>query len=192
MPNIDYAHLTYLTLLTAVLIGSVLMSRTGLWKTLRQLATWLLIIAGVAFAAALWSDIRKNSAPAKKLLLQDGAILIPKQADGHFHVTLNVNGIKIPFLIDTGATTVILSQKDAQKLGFDPNKLAFWDSANTANGEVKLAPVRLATVAMERHVDRNIAAYVNAGKLSVSLLGMSYLSKFSRLEITQEHISIWR
>lgn len=192
MPNIDYAHLTYLTLLTAVLIGSVLMSRTGLWKTLRQLATWLLIIAGVAFAAALWSDIRKNSAPAKKLLLQDGAILIPKQADGHFHVTLNVNGIEIPFLIDTGATTVILSQKDAQKLGFDPNKLAFWDSANTANGEVKLAPVRLATVALERHVDRNIAAYVNAGKLSVSLLGMSYLSKFSRLEITQEHISIWR
>jgi len=192
VPNIDYAHLTYLTLLTAVLIGSVLMSRTGLWKTLRQLATWLLIIAGVAFAAALWSDIRKNSAPAKKLLLQDGAILIPKQADGHFHVTLNVNGIKIPFLIDTGATTVILSQKDAQKLGFDTNKLAFWDSANTANGEVKLAPVRLATVAMERHVDRNIAAYVNAGKLSVSLLGMSYLSKFSRLEITQEHISIWR
>ena len=192
MPNIDYAHLTYLTLLTAVLIGSVLMSRTGLWKTLRQLATWLLIIAGVAFAAALWTDIRKNSAPAKKLLLQDGAILIPKQADGHFHVTLNVNGIKIPFLIDTGATTVILSQKDAQKLGFNTNKLAFWDSANTANGEVKLAPVRLATVALERHVDRNIAAYVNAGKLSVSLLGMSYLSKFSRLEITQEHISIWR
>jgi len=192
VPNIDYAHLTYLTLLTAVLIGSVLMSRTGLWKTLRQLATWLLIIAGVAFAAALWSDIRKNSAPAKKLLLQDGAILIPKQADGHFHVTLNVNGIEIPFLIDTGATTVILSQKDAQKLGFDPNKLAFWDSANTANGEVKLAPVRLATVALERHVDRNIAAYVNAGKLSVSLLGMSYLSKFSRLEITQDHISIWR
>ena len=192
MPNIDYAHLTYLTLLTAVLIGSVLMSRTGLWKTLRQLATWLLIIAGVAFAAALWSDIRKNSAPAKKLLLQDGAILIPKQADGHFHVTLNVNGIEIPFLIDTGATTVILSQKDAQKLGFDPNKLAFWDSANTANGEVKLAPVRLATVALERHVDRNIAAYVNAGKLPVSLLGMSYLSKFLRLEITQEHISIWR
>ena len=192
MPNIDYAHLTYLTLLTAVLIGSVLMSRTGLWKTLRQLATWLLIIAGVAFAAALWSDIRKNSAPAKKLLLQDGAILIPKQADGHFHVTLNVNGIEIPFLIDTGATTVILSQKDAQKLGFDPNKLAFWDSANTANGEVKLAPVRLATVALERHVDRNIAAYVNAGKLPVSLLGMSYLSKFSLLEITQEHISIWR
>ena len=192
MPNIDYAHLTYLTLLTAVLIGSVLMSRTGLWKTLRQLATWLLIIAGVAFAAALWSDIRKNSAPAKKLLLQDGAILIPKQADGHFHVTLNVNGIEIPFLIDTGATTVILSQKDAQKLGFDPNKLAFWDSANTANGEVKLAPVRLATVALERHVDRNIAAYVNAGKLPVSVLGMSYLRKFSRLEITQEHISIWR
>ena len=192
MPNIDYAHLTYLTMLTAVLIGSVLMSRTGLWKTLRQLATWLLIIAGVAFAAALWSDIRKNSAPAKKLLLQDGAILIPKQADGHFHVALNVNGIEIPFLIDTGATTVILSQKDAQKLGFDTNKLAFWESANTANGEVKLAPVRLATVALERHVDRNIAAYVNAGKLSVSLLGMSYLSKFSRLEITQDHISIWR
>ena len=192
MPNIDYAHLTYLTLLTAVLIGSALMSRTGLWKTLRQLATWLLIIAGVAFSAALWSDIRKNSAPAKKLLLQDGAILIPKQADGHFHVTLNVNGIKIPFLIDTGATTVILSQKDAQKLGFDTNKLAFWESANTANGEVKLAPVRLATVALERHVDRNIAAFVNAGKLPVSLLGMSYLSKFSRLEITQEYISIWR
>ena len=192
MPNIDYAHLTYLTLLTAVLIGSVLMSRIGLWKTLRQLATWLLIIAGVAFAAALWSDIRKNNVPAKKLLLQDGAILIPKQADGHFHVTLNVNGIEIPFLIDTGATTVILTQKDAQKLGFDPNKLAFWNSANTANGEVKLAPVRLATVALERHVDRNIAAYVNAGKLPVSLLGMSYLSKFSRLEITQEHISIWR
>ena len=192
MPNIDYAHLTYLTLLTAVLIGSVLMSRTGFWRTLRQLATWLLVIAGVAFAAALWNDIRKNSAPATKPLLQDGAILIPKQADGHFHVTLKVNGTEIPFLIDTGATTVILSQKDAQSLGFDLNKLAFWDSANTANGEVKLAPVRLATVALEKHVDRNIAAYVNAGELPVSLLGMSYLSKFSRLEITQDHISIWR
>ena len=127
MPNIDYAHLIYLTLLTAVLIGSVLMSRRGFWKTLRQLAAWLLVLAGVAFAAALLNDIRKNSAPATKLLLQDGAILIPKQADGHFHVALNVNGTEIPFLIDTGATTVILSQKDAQSLGFDLNKLAFWD-----------------------------------------------------------------
>ena len=68
-------------------------------------------------------------------------------------------------------------------MGFDPDTLNFYDRARTANGEVRTAPVRLDHVSLGGIEDTRLPAYVNEGELFGSLLGMSYLQRWSRIEI---------
>jgi aspartyl protease family protein len=86
----------------------------------------------------------------------------------------------------------VLSQKDAVKLGLNPDKLTYFGRALTANGEVRTAPVRLDTVAIGPYNDRNLSAVVNAGDLGQSLLGMNYLQRWSRIEISDGKLTLSR
>ena len=119
-------------------------------------------------------------------------IIIPKQADGHYHLSLQVNDQTLVFLVDTGASQIVLSQQDATELGFKSAELNFWMQAQTANGTVRMAPVRLDTVTVGDVSARNIQAVVNGGELRQSLLGMSYLNLFSSIEFKQDRMILTR
>ena len=119
-------------------------------------------------------------------------IIIPKQNDGHFHLNLTINGKTIEFLVDTGASEIVLNQKDAEALGFNDRNLEYWAYANTANGRVRLAPVRLETVSLGGYIDKNVKAAVNEGEMRSSLLGMSYLNKFNAIEIKSNQMILMR
>jgi len=110
-------------------------------------------------------------------------ILLNRARDGHFYATLTINDADIEFLVDTGATSVVLSRDDAQKIGLDLERLAYTGRAQTANGMVSTANIRLDEVRFGGRLDRNIRASVNGGDLDGSLLGMSYLSRFSVIQI---------
>ena len=106
--------------------------------------------------------------------------------DGHFHAKVLVNDVEIEFLIDTGATHIVLSKEDAEKLDYDLSKLIFWGKSNTANGIVETAPVRLQSVKLGQFSDKNVLAYINKGIMKKSLLGMSFLNNFSSVEFQRE------
>ena len=97
---------------------------------------------------------------------------------------MGVNGVPIEFVVDTGASQLVLTERDARRAGIDISNLAFTGRANTANGTVKTAPVRLDEIRFGGISDRNIAAVVNGGEMTQSLLGMSYLESFGRIEIS--------
>jgi clan AA aspartic protease (TIGR02281 family) len=83
-------------------------------------------------------------------------------------------------MIDTGASGIVLSRRDAERVGLDPGSLTYAARAQTANGLVQIAPVRLDTVRLGDFTDTAVPAAVNSGALDGSLLGMSYLDRFAR------------
>ena len=85
----------------------------------------------------------------------------------------------IRFLVDTGASDVVLSPSDARKLGFDPDHLKFTRPYNTANGVVWGASVTLNRVAIGPVALDGVAASVNGAAMGQSLLGMSFLGRLS-------------
>ena len=193
MEENDFSRLIYLSVLVVAILGSVLISRRGAYgKMFRQAGVWLLIFMGLVAIVASWQDIRQSGQTTSFQQSQDGAIIIPKEIDGHFHLTLTINDRPIDFLVDTGASDIVLTREDAARVGFDPNRLDYWGMANTANGTVRLATIRLETVRLGEFIDKNIRASVNKAPMEKSLLGMRYLSKFSAIEISNDQMILKR
>ncbi|MEK9643330.1 MAG: TIGR02281 family clan AA aspartic protease [Paracoccaceae bacterium] len=193
MEENDFARLIYLSVLVVAILGSVLISRRGAYgKMFRQAGVWLLIFMGLVAIVASWQDIRQSGQTMSFQQSEDGAIIIPKEIDGHFHLTVTINDRPIDFLVDTGASDIVLTREDAARVGFDPNRLDYWGMANTANGTVRLATIRLETVRLGEFIDKNIRASVNKAPMEKSLLGMRYLSKFRAIEISNDQMILKR
>ena len=193
MEENDFSRLIYLSVLVVAILGSVLISRRGAYgKMFRQAGVWLLIFMGLVAIVASWQDIRQSGQTTSFQQSQDGTIIIPKEIDGHFHLTLTINDRPIDFLVDTSASDIVLTRKDAARVGFDPNRLDYWGMANTANGTVRLATIRLENVRLGEFIDKNIRASVNKAPMEKSLLGMRYLSKFSAIEISNDQMILKR
>ncbi len=186
------ASLIYLVLLGCVIGGYFFVSqRRNLGKMVQYAAIWGFIFLGAIVAVALWQDIRDDIAP-RQSVLQGGAIEVPRAPDGHFYLTLDVNGVPTRFVVDTGATDIVLTRADATAAGIDTDLLIFSGRANTANGTVEIAPTRIETLALGDVVETDMRAVVNGGEMDESLLGMSYLNRFSRLEIAEGRLVLER
>lgn len=193
MTGDDIGSLIYLVLLGAVLfVWYVVQSRAGLGRTLQQAAAWGLIFLGTIAAVGLWGDIRQDVMPSQSVIAEDGRVELPQAPDGHYYVTLEVNGTPVRFMVDTGASGTVLTRRDAERAGLAEGDLVYYSEAMTANGPVRTAPVRLDSVALGPFVDANVPAYVNEGEMAQSLLGMSYLQRFDRLEITRGQLVLER
>ena len=194
MSGDSLASLGYLALLLLALGGAYLAShRQSVGKSLQMALVWGMIFMGCMAIYGLWGDISRdygrNSLPITQ---QDGAIALPRASDGHYYVTAEVNGTEIEFLVDTGASDIVLSRVDAARIGFDSDKLAFLGSARTANGVVPIAYGRLKTIRLGHHLDQAVSVSINGGEMDKSLLGMSYLGRFGRIEITQDQLILRR
>ena len=191
MADFDTSRLIYLIVLLVMVAGWFLMqTREGLNKTLQHAAVWAMIFVGGAAAVGLWQDI---SRPASQTRMTDaGQIIVPRSADGHYYLTAQINGADVRFVLDTGATDMVLTQSDARRAGLDPDQLTYLGRANTANGEVRTAFVRLDAVQLGDVTDRDVAAVVNGGQMEDSLLGMGYLQRWGRLEITNGELILTR
>lgn len=174
----DLPRLIYLVLLLAVVGGYFLVeNRKRLGRTAQQAAIWGLIFLGAVAAAGLWSDIRRSALPGIAVV-GEGRIEVAVADDGHFYLGAKVNGVDVLFVVDTGASDIVLSARDARRAGFDPAALNYFGRANTANGPVATAPVRIETLSLGEFTDSAVPAVVNSGEMDRSLLGMSYLSRF--------------
>jgi aspartyl protease family protein len=114
----------------------------------------------------------------RQMVTETGAIEVPLAADGHYYLTLQINGTAVPFMVDTGASGMVLSLEDADRLGLDPGSLAFRGQAQTANGVVRTATVTLPLIELGPFRTEDFRAFVNGGEMEGSLLGMDYLRQF--------------
>lgn len=175
----DQARFFYLILLGVfVLVWLFARYRGRLGQAAQHAAIWVLIFIGVVLAIGFWGDMQRMLQGGPQRIDKD-TIALARQADGHFHAIVEINGRNVPFIVDTGATNMVLSQRDAERVGIDPGELRFSIPTMTANGQTYSASVRLDRVALAGIVDTDVPATVNGGELGISLLGMRYLERFS-------------
>jgi aspartyl protease family protein len=151
----------------------------------------ILVIALILLAAGVFAvrDIEKytgrsnamTATPAPAPVSSAPAlrnVVLTKGANGHFAVEARVDGRRLEFIVDTGASHIALRQSEAAKLGVFPRPSDFTVRVSTANGVTKAALVQLQTVEVGDIVVRDVPAIVHPDEgLSVNLLGMSFLSK---------------
>jgi clan AA aspartic protease (TIGR02281 family) len=163
------------------------------------------VVAGVVFAALQGRDWRSVELAARDLIGDGPSRARPARSErggdagdleqiiyagphGHFLVEAVVNGEPIDFMVDTGATHVVLTLEDARKLGFTPNRLRFTQQFSTANGTVGAAPVELREVRIGQLRLFDLDAWVNGGPLGISLLGMSFLRSLDSYEVAGDRL----
>jgi aspartyl protease family protein len=189
----DFARLAYLIILGSAIAGWLFVeSRGRLGQAARQALAWALIFLGVAAGYGLWQDMQARSIGSNAIATSDTQVVVPRGRGGHFYLTLTVQGEPIRFMVDTGATAIVLSDADTARLGIDKSQLAFLGRARTANGEIRTALVTLRDVRLGDVAEGDLIASVGDGPLDISLLGMDYLRRFSRVEMTPDTLVLTR
>jgi len=155
---------------------------------IRNLAIWCAIGLVLVMGYAVKEDVGGVLMPSAGSQGPGGEMTFQRALDGHFHVEARVDGTPIRFLVDTGASSVVLSKADAERLGFDPAKLDYTQQYNTANGIVFGAPVQLGEIAIGSISVEDVRASVNGGEMDGSLLGMSFLSQLSGFAVEGDRL----
>ncbi len=110
-------------------------------------------------------------------------IVLRANSRGHYLAKASINGRSLDVIVDTGATSVAISDETARRLGVAPPRSAYTMEVGTANGSIRAAPVTLNEVRIGNLSVRNVRAVVLPGEaLPVSLLGMSFLGRLSKFE----------
>ncbi len=180
---------------------------SGLRNTLGEALLWLSVFV-IAFAGFFYLDERigaflegraDQQQQARELAVEAAQQdqLLPQQDDsgygrvvlqagrtGHFEVNANINDSRIKLIADTGATYVALRFEDADSLGLTDD-LKYTGRARTANGVTKVAPVMLQSIQIGDIEVKNVKAFVHEeGALHISLLGMSFIGRLERFEMS--------
>jgi aspartyl protease family protein len=111
------------------------------------------------------------------------SVIIAPGNGGHFRVAGRIDGRRVNFMVDTGASVIALTARDAATLGIHPVERDYAAMVRTANGAMRVAPVELGMVEIDDLEVHNVAAVVlPPGVLNESLLGLSFLSRLRRFE----------
>jgi aspartyl protease family protein len=180
-------------LLTAV-IAQVRRGQLGVM--LRYALTWILIFLGIVTAYAFRDEFgfvkdrvvaevlpQRGTVASKSEPGGETSVSFRSRSGGHFVVEAVIRGETIRFMVDTGASDVVLTPADAQRIGLHPATLNYTQRYNTANGIVMGAPVTLDRVQIGPIDVANVRASVNKAPMAGSLLGMSFLNRLAGYEV---------
>lgn len=126
------------------------------------------------------AELKRKNEP--QFTTEDGSVELQRNDDGHFYADVRINGANLHMLVDTGASVIALSRDDAQMAGI-ATSIGMSDVVGRgADGAVHGEAIRLDTVELGPLSAQGLDAVVlNSGEQS--LLGQSFLSKFSSVEI---------
>lgn len=173
------------SVLLLVLVGSAFaVRRVPMGKTLKMAAAWILIFGAFFVAFAVRNDLKAlgkrvwaDATGAGEMVQAGETLRIRKSDDGHFWVDARLNGEKVRFLVDSGATVTSVSGKTARRAGIEPIS-GFPVVIDTANGRVAAERGRAAVdVGTIRRPDLSVFIADSFGETDV--LGMNFLSSLS-------------
>ncbi len=175
-------RMSLVTALAAVFAVAVL-DRDGTLNTrLRQFAA---AYVGAPSDTATSAGTTQKAPPAYDAVRE---LTFKKQSNGHFFITADVNGSPVDFLVDSGASHIVLTQDDAQRIGLRPRALRYDGRTQTANGVAAYANVDLRQVRIGQLSVYDVGATVVDSPLSISLLGMSFLSQLDGFEVRGDRL----
>ena len=183
----DIAYFVYMAILGLVIGFYVLSAYRGRMGTMVQQALiWVLIFLAAVIIFGFKEQLQQQLFPTRAMMISDNTISLSRARDGHFYAEILANGVPVEFVIDTGASDIVLATQDAERVGISLERLMYLGIAETANGEVRTAQATLDTLEFSGMSNRNVRVYASEGEMSVSLLGMAYLRRFERIEIIDD------
>jgi|CXWL01.1.fsa_nt_gi aspartyl protease family protein len=131
------------------------------------------------------------AAPALPPARYGATVEIARSNDGHFWTNVLLNGTTKRMLVDTGATSIALSEEDAHSIGINPLPSAYTETAETASGTVHVARVHIASVRIGDIERADIPAVVIQGNTSIApLFGQSFLRTLDEVSIRGDNMVI--
>lgn len=149
------------------------------------------VMAQVADHMMAASATTASSAPSVMLAAAESSVstsgvrsvVVSRDRHGHFQTEGRIEGQRIKFMVDTGASVVAMNESSAARIGVRPVQSEFNTKVTTANGVIKAARTRLAMVQVGDLIVRDVDAMVLPDEaLSQNLLGLSFLGKLKRFE----------
>ncbi|RIY01830.1 TIGR02281 family clan AA aspartic protease [Aureimonas flava] len=199
MDDDAFASLVYMGLWTTLLGSGLLVAFRGRWgEAVRSAAIWVLAFAALIAAYAFGPELRTAGDRMLAVLVPgraaslggaDGQVMVARGDGSHFSLDAEVNGRRVPFLVDTGASLVAIDRDTAAAIGIDPASLRYTARIRTANGDTVAAPVTLDTVRVGGIERRRVPAVVTQGDgIGVNLLGMSFLGSLRSLDFRGDRL----
>ena len=184
--GLDHGQLAAAAALVALLLYLAQWTRAAdLARVLSSVAVWAAILVALTGVYAyrfeatdLLGRLAGELLPSEPQVGRGGEVIVNRRLSGQFAVTAKVNGARVTFLFDTGASVVVLTAEDAQRGGIATRDLIYDVPVTTANGAALAAETRLATIAVGPIVMRDVRALVaRPDSLEESLLGMTFLER---------------
>lgn len=151
----------------------------GLGTAMAQLADKMTATPAITRAEAAPTRLASLSAPQAGIR----SLTIPRDNRGHFQTEARIDGQRIGFMVDTGASVIALNEKSAARFGLRPSRAEYNATVTTANGTLRAARAKLPMVQVGDITVRDVDAMVLPDEaLSENLLGLSFLSKLKRFE----------
>lgn len=187
----DFASLAVKIAFLVFLGGTVLMLfRESFWKALQAVLFWVVAALVLALGYTYRFELRTVYERVVAEIVpgyaatQGRIVEIARGRAGEFNIITQVNGGRIPMVLDTGATAVVLTQEAAKAAGLPLEVLSYNVNVDTANGRTQAASVTLDRLAVGGLVERSVPALIaRPGQLRTSLLGMTFLNRLESWEV---------
>jgi len=195
----QFGQLVVMVSILVLVAGGTFGRRIRFKEMLSGAIMWSAIFALAIFGYSFRTELEQYGSrflseinPGSAQVSQDGdSALFRRSLNGSFLVKAAVNGNDVQFIMDTGATSVVLTVEDARNSGIDVEKLRYNVPVSTANGEAKAAYARIDYIKIGNIERRNIDAFVaQSDRLDISLLGMTYLETLASYTVSKDRLEL--
>lgn len=184
--------LIIIAFLAVVVIG---LFRGRFSQAIRAILIWIAIVLALAIGYTYRFELREVADRVMAEFLPGHAatrgrtVEVARGSSGSFVVVTQVNGARMPMILDTGASSVVLTHDAAKAAGLPLEVLSYSVPVDTANGRTRAAPVTLQSIGVGGIVERDVAALIaQPGQLRQSLLGLSFLNRLEGWEVRGDRL----
>ncbi len=192
----DFGSLVYKIAILVFLAGAAMtLFRERFAQALTGALLWvvvgLLLVVGYSYRFELHGiadHVLAELVPGH-VITRGRTVEVARANSGDFAISAQINGARVAMVLDTGASSVVLTRDDAKAAGLPLEVLTYTVNIDTANGRTRAAPVTLDRIAIGGLVERSIDALVaQPGQLRTSLLGMSFLNRLQSWEVSGDRL----
>jgi aspartyl protease family protein len=181
--------------LLCVIVLSVVRKRVS--EALKSIFIWIVLALMLAVGYTYRFELREVADRVMAEFVPGHAatrghtVEVARGQGGNFTITTQINGARLPMILDTGASSVVLTQDAAKAAGLPLEVLSYTVAVETANGRTRAAPVTLQSIAIGGLVEREVPALIaQPGQLRQSLLGMSFLNRLQSWEVRGDRLML--